>query len=87
MKVTSTTKEQQANRNGWWKRARGYVTKHRGMTKLGLVIGGGFATPFIVAGLIAISQGKGREATAWFGSALLMFKAAITMALWSSRRD
>ena len=87
MKMTSRTKEQQENRNGWWKRARAYVSKHRGMTKLGLAIGGGFATPFIVAGSLAMSQGKGREATAWFGSALLMLATAMTMALWSSRRD
>ena len=87
MKVTSRTTEQQANRDGWWKRTRGYVGKHRGMAKLGLVIGGGFATPFIVAGLLAISQGTGREAAAWLGSALLMFAIAVTMALWSSRRD
>ena len=87
MKVTSRTKEQQANRNGWWKRTRGYVGKHRGMTKLGLLIGGGFATPFIVASLPAISQGNGREAAAWLGSAFLMLATAMTMALWSSRRD
>ena len=87
MKVTSRTKEQQANRDGWWKKTRGYVGKHRGMAKLGLVIGGSFATPFIVAGLLAINQGTGRAAAAWLGSALLMFAIAVTMALWSSRRD
>ncbi len=85
--MTSRTEEQQADRDGWWKRTQGYVGKHRGMTKIGLVIGSGFATPFIVASLPAISQGTGREAAAWLGSAFLMFATAMTMALWSSRRD
>ena len=91
MKVTSrtpeTAEEKQANRDGWWKRTRRYVSKHRGMAKIGLVIGGGFATPFIVASLPAISQGAGRDAAAWLGSAFLMFATAMTIALWSSRRD
>ena len=87
MKVTSRTDEQQANRDGWWKRTRGYLGKHLGMTKLGLVIGGGFATPFIVASLPAISQGAGRDAAAWLRSAFLMFATSLGMSIWISRRD
>ena len=85
--MASRTEEQQENREWWGKRAGGYIGKHKGMTKVGLVIGVGFAIPFIIASLLAIGRGEGLEAVVWFVSAVLAFGTAMAMALWSSRRD
>ncbi len=87
MTMESTAREQREERNGWWKRAWGYVRKHQGMTKIGLAIAGGVATPFLVAAVMATVRGAGLEATVWLVSAILMVVTMLSLALWSSRRD
>ena len=73
--------------NGRIKRACGYLRKHQEMAKIGLFIGGGFASPFLVAAGMATLRGSGRETTAWLLSATLILVAVPSLALWSSRRD
>ena len=82
--MESTTR---AQKDGWWKRAREYMGKHREMTKIGMVIGGCLAAPFLLATVLAAGRGAGAEAAVWFGSAFLMVLAMTVLALWSSRRD
>ena len=57
------------------RRAWGYVQKHQAMTRIGLIIGIGFAIPFLNAAGLATLRGSGRETTAWLLSAILILIA------------
>ncbi len=87
MTMESTTGQPREERNGWRKKAWGYVRKHQETTSIGLAIGGGGAIPFLVAAGLATLRGSGREATVWLASAVLILVALPSLALWSSRRD
>ena len=87
MTMESMAGDPQEEPNGRIRRARGYVQKHQEMTRIGLIIGIGFASPFLVAAGMATLRGSGRETTAWLLSATLILVAVPSLALWSSRRD
>ena len=77
----------QGERNGRVGRAWGYIQRHGGMAKIGLAIGIGLATPFLVATGLAATRGHWAEVTAWLISATLLLVTMPSLALWSSRRD
>ena len=87
MTMESMAGEPRKERDGRMRRAWGYVQKHQEMTRIGLIIGIGFAIPFLVAAGMATLRGSGRETAAWLLSATLILVGVPSLALWSSRRD
>ena len=85
--MTSRTEEQQASREGQQARIQGLLHKYWARARLGLAIGGGVAAPFVLACVLAINRGSGREVAAWGISAALMLATGLGMSIWISRRD
>ena len=85
--MTSTSGDQPAKTQTFWKKPRAYVSKHRGMAWTGLAVGTFFAVPFAIAAVLAATRGEDIVVKVWGLSAALMIITALSLFLWSARRD